>query len=316
MTISIPYTFVAGTKARAQEVNKNFEEIYKLGNSNASSIAQNALDIDTLDANKANLAGSSTQVFAVADATASNHAVNKQTMNKAITPILDIITGLTITKDSGSPTDTILVSPGSCYDSTKSVVLKLDSNTTKQNLNQGASTTYYVYIIGNDTGSSIDILISQNAVTPSLPTGYTKYRQIGYYTTTSDNKIWVITNNSVTNTDPNAVFSNFTLNCALNVDTDLSSYLPNDNHYYVVWLTGGMAYNGSSANFGRIKIYSDVQSTMDLCRLDGDANRNSGCYGCCPILVGNGRYIHFASEGSYDSYFVGVRGYYKMGRIS
>lgn len=189
MSIAKPFTFTANTYAKASEVNADFDTVYSQVNTNISAIAQNATDIDNLENNKANINGSTSQRFAVADAISNGDAVNKQTLFKAIGNSLDYISGLTITKDSGSPEDTIIVSAGSAYDSTKTVVLSLDNSTSKQNLNQAASATYYVYIIGNSTGSSIDILISTSSTTPALPTGYSLYRQIGYYTTDSNNEI-------------------------------------------------------------------------------------------------------------------------------
>ena len=189
MSIAKPFTFTANTYAKASEVNADFDIVYSQVNANISAIATNATDIDNLENNKADINGSSAQRFAVADPVTSADAVNKQTLIKAIGNSIDYISGLVISKDSGNPEDTIIVSAGSCYDSTKTVVLSLDSSTSKQNLNQGASTTYYVYIIGNDTGSSVDILISPNSTTPTLPSGYTKYRQIGHYTTNSDSEI-------------------------------------------------------------------------------------------------------------------------------
>lgn len=196
MSIIKPFNFTAGTKARANEVNENFDVIYSQVNSNMTNIENNAEDIDSLELSKANVNGNSTQRFSVADAISNSDAVNKQTMFSYITNTLDYINGLKISKDSGSPDDTILVSPGSAYDNSHSIVLVLDSNTSKINLNQGANTTYYVYIIGNDSASSIDIIISQEQVTPTLPAGYTKYRQIGYYTTNGDSEIYQIYSSS------------------------------------------------------------------------------------------------------------------------
>lgn len=194
MSITKPFTFVAGTKARANEVNADFDELYSQVNKNISNISQNALDIDNLDSNKANINGNSTEVFNVADATANTHSVNKQTLFKYIENTLDYITGLTISKDSGSPNDTIIVTAGSCYDSTKSVVLTLANSTSKKNENQAANATYYVHIIGNATGSSTDILISTSQLSPTLPAGYTLFRYIGSYTTNGSGNINVITN--------------------------------------------------------------------------------------------------------------------------
>lgn len=189
MSIAKPFTFTANTYAKASEVNADFDVVYSQVNTNISAIAQNATDIDNLENNKADINGSTSQRFAVADAISNGDAINKQTLFKAIGNSVDYISGLTITKDSGSPEDTIIVSAGSAYDSTKTVVLSLDSSTSKQNLNQAASATYYVYIIGNSTGSLIDILISTSSTTPALPTGYSLFRQIGYYKTNGSNKI-------------------------------------------------------------------------------------------------------------------------------
>ena len=192
MSIAKPFTFTANTYAKASEVNADFDTVYSQVNTNISDIAQNATDIDNLENNKANINGSTSQRFAVADAVSAGDAINKQTLMKSLGNSIDYIGGLIITKDSGSPDDTIIVSDGSAYDSTKTTVLSLANSLSKQNTNQAASATYYVYIIGSSSGSQTDILISPNQVTPTLPTGYSLYRQIGSYTTDSDNKIETI----------------------------------------------------------------------------------------------------------------------------
>lgn len=189
MSIAKPFTFVANTYAKASEVNANFDTVYSQVNTNISSIAQNATDIDNLENNKANINGSTAQRFAVADAVSNGDAINKQTLFKSIGNSLDYISGLVITKDSGSPNNTIIVSEGSCYDSTKTVVLNKTNSSTKTNDNQVANATYYVYVVGNSTGSQVDILISESSVEPGLPIGYSIYRQIGYYKTNSNNNI-------------------------------------------------------------------------------------------------------------------------------
>ncbi len=189
MSIVKPFTFTAGTKARANEVNDNFDVLYSQVNSNITEIENNAEDIDELTLNKANINGNSTQRFSVADPVSNSDAINKQSMFNYLGNTLDYISGLTISKNSGNPNKSILVTPGAAYDSTHSIVLKLTGNTTKTNSTQAASATYYVYIIGNSTGSSIDILISTTNVNPTLPSGYTLYRLIGYYTTNSSSNI-------------------------------------------------------------------------------------------------------------------------------
>lgn len=198
MSIIKPYTFVAGNKARANEVNEDFDVLYQQVNTNITNIANAESEIENLDSTKADINGSSSQRFAVANPVSSGDAVNKRTLFKQIGNSIDYIGGLAISKDSGSPNDTILVSTGAAYDSEKEIVLALDVLTSKQNTTQSANATYYVYIIGNATGSSTDILISTNSSVPPLPSGYTLYRKIGSYKTNSSSNISSITNISNT----------------------------------------------------------------------------------------------------------------------
>ena len=200
MSITKPYTFQPNTKARANEVNANFDTLYSQANTNISNIEANARDIDELNDTKAELNGDSTQRFAVADPVNDTDAINKQTMLGQLAPTIDYIGGLTISKDSNSPNDTIIVDSGSCYDSTKKVVLSLANSTSKKNTTQAASTTYYVHIVGNSTGSSTDIIISPNSIDPTLPSGYSLFRHIGYYTTDSNRhiqNIFCLSNSSI-----------------------------------------------------------------------------------------------------------------------
>ena len=225
MSIVKPYTFVAGNKARANEVNEDFDILYQQVNTNITNIANVEGDIQTLSSTKANVNGDSTQRFAVADPVSSGDAINKRTLFKQIGNSIDYIGGLTISKDSGSPNDTILIDPGACYDSTKEVVLALDVLTTKQNSPQSANTAYYVYIIGSDTGSSIDILISTEPSVPALPTGYTRYRKIGSYTTDGNGNIDTIYSfgNNTSQANPQA--------------TIIKTYI-NGNSGYRIWSDG------------------------------------------------------------------------------
>ena len=80
MSIVKPFTFVAGTKAKAGEVNDNFDILYSQVNSNISELAQINIDIDNIGLNKADVNGNSTQRFSVADAVNNTDAVNKQYM--------------------------------------------------------------------------------------------------------------------------------------------------------------------------------------------------------------------------------------------
>lgn len=112
-------------------------------------------------------------------------------------PFSGYIDGLILTKNSD---DTLNISAGSCYDTTKTTILALLSSTAKQNETQSASTTYYVYIIGD--GTNIDFLITTSSSSPTLPSGYIYYRQIGYYTTDENNKVNLIYTFGSASSDP------------------------------------------------------------------------------------------------------------------
>ena len=87
MSIVKPYTFVAGNKARANEVNEDFDVLYQQVNANITNIANVEGDIQTLSSTKANVNGASTQRFAVADPVSSGDAVNKRYLLKNGLPI-------------------------------------------------------------------------------------------------------------------------------------------------------------------------------------------------------------------------------------
>ena len=186
MSIVKPYTFVGGTKARANEVNDNFDRLYEQVNTDITDIANLKNGVDDLRTNKADIQGSSTQRFSVADAVGNYDAINKQTMLSYIQNSIDIIYGYTITKDSAN---TILVSNGWCWDTTHSIILTTGGTVQKTNSTQVANATYYVYVIGNNDGSMVDIIITPESLNPPLPEGYTKYRKIGYYKTNGSNQI-------------------------------------------------------------------------------------------------------------------------------
>lgn len=176
---------VAKTKSKASEYNDNFDMMLDYIDASIDEAK------DYVDGYMPAINAAAKGKFLTNDGTDASWA------SLASQPFGNIINGLEITK---STDDTIAVSAGSCYDSTGIMILTLGSNTTKQNESQSANTTYYVYIIGN--GTTTDILIDDD--TPTLPTGYTKYRQIGKYTTNSDGEIEYIYQGSSANPDTQA----------------------------------------------------------------------------------------------------------------
>lgn len=177
--------FVAGNKAKSQEVNYNFNLIKAFVDGLELTLSDITNSISQLEQQKANINGDYRIRFSVADALNNYDAVNLQTLNNRISNAVQIISGLSITRVGNN---TILVSAGTCYDSTYTKVLSLSNEVSKTNTNQAASTTYYVYIIGT-AELSTDILISQQSINPALPTDYVYYRRIGLYTTDSSNNI-------------------------------------------------------------------------------------------------------------------------------
>lgn len=185
MAILKPYTFTAGTKARASEVNANFDALYTEVNSLESRIIDYESQIQYLQNTKADINGSYLNRFAVANPITNYDAVNKQYLQNATANSITYINGLGITKVGDA---TISVDAGSCYDSTNTQLLVLENSLEKQNQTQAASSVYYVYLIGKSTGNE-DILISALSIDPNLPEEYLYYRRIGSYTTDSNNKI-------------------------------------------------------------------------------------------------------------------------------
>ena len=84
MAITKPFTFVAGTKARANEVNKNFDVLYSEVNAIDANITSINVDIQSLCEDKANVNGSANQRFQVGNAINSYDAVNLSQLNNTI----------------------------------------------------------------------------------------------------------------------------------------------------------------------------------------------------------------------------------------
>jgi len=170
-------TAVAGNKIKASEYNDNFTDML------------NYLDdvVDDMEDYVASYMPTQTGQGGKYLSTNGTSATWTDIMpTLASLPSADVISGLVITKNSSSPNDTIDVSSGSCFDSTKVKILELQSAKTKQNDSQAVNTTYYVYLIAKSDLSAYDILITTVSSSPTLPTNYTYYRQIGSYSTNGE----------------------------------------------------------------------------------------------------------------------------------
>lgn len=193
MALIIPYTFVAGTKAKAAEVNANFQAVAQEVNAQSGIITSVQSTVTNIQNNKAEVNGNSSNRFSVATPINSYDAVNKIYFTDLTKYLL---VGLQLSRGGDN---TISCSKGATYDTTYSKILKFDSNVSRQNTNQAANATYYVYIEGSSDGTSTNLLISTSASNPALESGYTLYQYLGYYTTDSSKKIKQIYENAPIN---------------------------------------------------------------------------------------------------------------------
>lgn len=181
---NVPYTFEAGKTAKSREVNINFESLYDDVNE-YTGIVNNYVDrLEGVETGKANINGDVNTPFNVGEATTSTNAVNKGQVEKMIAPLIDYISGLYLSKDGDN---SIIVSKGSCYDTTHTVQIVLNENTSFPNNSQSESSTYYVYLSVDDDGNNLECLFTQNESDP--PYGVNKYRCIGRYSTNPSNQV-------------------------------------------------------------------------------------------------------------------------------
>lgn len=184
MTLIIPYTFVAGTKAQSAQVNENFQAVATEVNSIGSDLADAETAITNLTNSKADVNGNTSNRFAVADPVNGNDAVNKQYFNSLAQYLL---AGLVISK---ADDEYISCTAGACYDTTGAKILRFASDVSKSEYPYNINATYYVYIVGMPAGgTNTQLLISTSSSSPALPSGYTLYRGLGNFTTDSSGKI-------------------------------------------------------------------------------------------------------------------------------
>lgn len=202
MPLDIPYTFIAGTKAKASEVNSNFNAVKTLVDANEVNIAQNELDIQNLEQNKADLNGAIEERFQVANPNNDYDAVNKQYFDSMTANIKPYINGFKLSKYDNT---TISATPGSCWDSTYEYFFSSATAMQVSQSNLGQNATYYVYITGGGTAEANELIISSSDTTPELPTGAEYFRLLGSFTTDGNGNIKDVLSNSNTVTEEDIV---------------------------------------------------------------------------------------------------------------
>lgn len=180
MPFDIPYTFIAGQKAKANEVNANFLGVKQFVDILEQQGATNELDIATLESNKASINGNSGYRFQVADALNTMDAVNLQTLNERIANSKGVINGFDLVL---SGVNQIVLTSGVCYDSTMEEIITSTLNLTINTSTVGANQTQYIYVVYNKDTKEVKGIVNANATTPSMPVGFAHFRRIGIITT-------------------------------------------------------------------------------------------------------------------------------------
>lgn len=196
MPIEIPYTFIAGTKAKAKEVNDNFNAIAIFVDQLEVSNAELESLVNQISATKAELNGDSGNRFQVADALGNFDAINKRTLTNLTLNSRDCISGFVIAKQSNT---SINCTPGACWDSTYTAMISSTTSLVKSQSNLQANGKYYVYVTSDKETGNCELVISLSNATPELPTGFEYFRQLGYFTTDSNGYIQSVHNTSQAN---------------------------------------------------------------------------------------------------------------------
>ena len=176
--MKIPYTFIGGTKAKASEINANFQEVKKSVDANELNISNLTISVE----NKANINGNGNTLFEVAESNLPTSATNLQQVQTLISPVSSIINGLNFSV-SGT---TIFISSGICYDSTLTSLINIGQSTVDAST-FSSSTTYYIYV-ANDTSATAGsyMTVTTSNVSPTLPNNNIIYRKIGSFVKSSD----------------------------------------------------------------------------------------------------------------------------------
>lgn len=201
MPIEIPYTFIAGTKAKASEVNANFEAMKNFVDTLEVNSAELEADITLLQTNKADLNGSTSEIFRMADAIGQYDGINLRTLNKLTSNSKAVINGFRVSKQSNTA---INATAGSCYDSNLAELIQSSTSLTKDQPGMSANAKYYVYVTADRESGECELAISLSDATPG--SGYELYRRLATISTDANGYIAEVNND--TYEDYNQKFGN------------------------------------------------------------------------------------------------------------
>ena len=180
---SLRWKLTASTKAKANEINENFTQLLNKDNELIDAID----NINTNIADVVHKGTSASDVLQVANALNSLDAVNLQTLNSLIEPLKGVMNGYKVILNMVS--NTIYISPGSCYDSLGNRVIKSTQQLSELGTGRMANATLNLFILKDYTNNNNPTTQVTNNDYPTLETSTTIYRRMAQLITNAEGKV-------------------------------------------------------------------------------------------------------------------------------